>query len=87
MVRYIVSIDFTLEIQFKCIICGISKFKLHEFKFYCVKFSSNLMNIARNIQFLLHNTQILALIIFILQATSKNSIYEKYNLALFTKIP
>jgi hypothetical protein len=35
----------------------------------------------------LHNTQILALIIFILQATSKNSIYEKYNLALFTKIP
>jgi hypothetical protein len=33
-----------------------------------------LMNIARNIQFLLHNTQILILIIFILQATSKNSI-------------
>jgi hypothetical protein len=32
------------------------------------------MNIARNIQFPLHYTQILALIIFILQATSKNSI-------------
>jgi hypothetical protein len=35
-----------------------------------------LMNIARNIQFLLHYTQILSLIIFILQATSKNSISE-----------
>jgi hypothetical protein len=42
------------------------------------------MNFARNIQFSLHHTQILALIIFILQATNKNSILEKYNLALFT---
>jgi hypothetical protein len=32
------------------------------------------MNFVRNIQFPLYLTQILALIIFILQATSKNSI-------------
>jgi hypothetical protein len=38
------------------------------------KFSSNLMHFARNFQFPLHYTQILAL--FILQATSKNSILE-----------
>jgi hypothetical protein len=35
-----------------------------------------LMNMARNIRFTMHYTQILALIIFILQATSKNSISE-----------
>jgi hypothetical protein len=34
------------------------------------------MNFARNIQFPLHYTQILTLIIFILQATSKNSISQ-----------
>jgi hypothetical protein len=38
--------------------------------------SLKLMNMARNNRFTLHYTQILALIIFILQATSKNSILE-----------
>jgi hypothetical protein len=38
--------------------------------------SLKLMNMARNIRFTLHYTQILVLIIFILQATSKNSISE-----------
>jgi hypothetical protein len=42
------------------------------------------MNFARNIKFPLHYTQMLALIIFILQATSKNSILENRILALFT---
>jgi hypothetical protein len=34
------------------------------------------MNFERNFQFSLHYTQILALIIFILQATRKNSIFR-----------
>jgi hypothetical protein len=50
------------------------------------KYSSNLMNFARNFQFSLHYTQILALIIFILQATSKKSI-SKIEFSIVYKIP
>jgi hypothetical protein len=43
------------------------------------------MNFVRNIQFPLHLTQILALIIFILQVTSKNSISEKIEFSTVYK--